>query len=426
MSACRVCAGERLELVLDLGDQPHCNSLLDEAALARPEPRYPLRLFFCRDCTTVQIDHTVPKETMFGEYLYVSGTTATLREHFRDSAERLTERLELEPGDLVVDIGSNDGTWLRQFQAMGLRGLGVEPACNIAAIANADGVPTLNRFFNREVAVEILDSETPRLVTAAGVFFHLEELHSATEGVAEFCRHGAVFCVQAIYLAEMLRQTAFDNIYHEHLTYWTLRSISALLERHGLEVFEASVTSIHGGSLELLIDERGSRPVGDSVHLLAERERAEGIGEIETYHRFTQRVAEIRGRLLALLQDYRAREKVVYAFGAPAKGATLLNSFGITADLVACATERNPLKVGRWIPGARLPIVEEGSVPDPDAYLVLPWNFLGEFLERTREYVLRGGELVVPIPEPRVITAASSEFRAAQAPSPTRSRERRG
>lgn len=402
--------------MLDLGDQPHCNSLTVGQALAEADPAYPLRLQFCEDCTTVQIDYTVPKETMFSEYLYVSGTTDTLRAHFRATSERLVSDLGLHEGDLVVDIGSNDGTWLRQFQDLGLRGLGVEPARNIAEMANASGVRTLNRFFNAEAARDILAQEEPppRLVTAAGVFFHLEELQSATQGVAALCREGAVFYVQAIYLRELLRQTAFDNIYHEHLTYWTLRSFSALLAQHGLEVFRAGVLPIHGGSLELLIAERGTREVEPSVHAMIEQEAAEHLGEIETYEAFAKRVREIERDLLAILREYRAAGKTVYAFGAPAKGATMLNSFGIDTELVDLATERNPLKVGKWIPGARIPIVEEGSVPDPDAYLVLPWNFLAEFLKRNRDYLERGGAFIVPIPRPRVITAANvdDELRA--------------
>ncbi len=402
--ACRVCGGEHLELVLDLGDQPHCNSLLGPDDLARRELYYPLRLCFCHGCTTVQIDHTVPKEEMFGEYLYVSGTTRTLREHFETSAKRLADRLGLQPGDLVVDIGSNDGTWLGYFKELGMRTLGVEPARNIAAQANAAGIETLNEFFNADVARQILaEHGAPKLVTAAGVFFHLEELHSATEGVAALCQAGATFCVQAIYLGEMLRNNEFDNIYHEHLTYWTVRSIGELLARHGLATWSAALLPIHGGTLELLVAPADSRPADPSVAEFAERERAEGYGEVATYRQFAERVWEMRDGLLEILRDHAVAGKTVHAFGAPAKGATLLNSFGITTELVPLAEEKNPLKVGRYIPGARIPIVEEGSVPAPDAYLVLPWNFLPEFLRLRRDYILGGGEFIVPVPEPVVI-----------------------
>src|SRR4051794_15919463 len=326
---CRVCGSRSVELVLDLGDQPHCNSLLSPDQLDTPEPVYPLRLGFCVECTTSQIDFTVPKETMFSDYLYVSGTTASLREHFRQSAERLASVVPLADSDLVVDIGSNDGTWLRQFQAQGQRGLGVEPATNLAVAADDAGVPTLNRFFDRDTADVILaEHGAPKLVTAAGVFFHLEELHSATAGVAVLCRAGAAFCVQAIYLGGMLAHNAFDQIYHEHLTYWNLTSFERLLGQYDLEVNSVSVVPIHGGSLELIISSKGTRPVAPAVAEFREREHAEGLDDIEAYRAFADRVWEMRDRLLEVLEDRAARGRTVHAFGAPAKGATLLNSFG--------------------------------------------------------------------------------------------------
>ncbi len=407
MPICRVCRGDNLEQFLDLGDQPHCNSLLLPEALARREPFYPLRVWFCRDCTTVQIDHTVPKEVMFGEYLYVSGTTQTLRRHFQDSAERLVRQLGLKPGDLVVDIGSNDGTWLKSY-GKELRTLGVEPARNIADEANTQGVATLNRFFNADTARDIVATHgRPKLVTAAGVFFHLEELHSATEGVRLLLDGDATFCVQAIYLGEILRNTEFDNIYHEHLTYWRVDSIARLFAQFGLEVYHADLLPIHGGSLELLVGIARAHPIDASVDRFLTEEAANGFDRIETYRAFADRVWQIRDKLLAILRDYKARGKTVHAFGAPAKGATTLNSFGIDSDLVPLAVERNPLKIGKVIPGARIPIADEDATPVPDAYLILPWNFLPEFLRRKRDYIMGGGAFIVPVPDPVVIDAAN-------------------
>ncbi len=411
---CRVCNGTEVQEVLDLGDQPHCNSLLAADAPRGSAPRYPLRLCFCHDCTTVQIDHTVPKETMFSEYLYVSGTTRSLREHFAHSARRLEGTLDLTPGALVVDIGSNDGTWLQAFKDLGCRVLGVEPAVNIAEAANAAGVPTLNRFFDADVAEEILaEHGAPALVTAAGVFFHLEELHSATAGVARLCDAGAAFCVQAISLGGMIGQGAFDQIYHEHLTYWTLRSISELFARHGLEVFSAALVPIHGGSLELLVGPAGRRPVDPSVEAMCRRESDAGLGEVSTYEAFATRVWGMRDALWEILEQQREAGRVVHAFGAPAKGATLLNSFGIDVDAVPVATERNPLKVGRKIPGADIPIVEEGTIEEPDAYLMLPWNFLDEFVKRRYDYLAGGGAFIVPVPAPYVLDASALRERSA-------------
>ena len=395
-------------MFLDLGDQPHCDALLRPEDLAGKEPYYPLRVCFCHDCTTVQIDYTVPKETMFGEYLYVSGTTQTLRTHFQNSTDRLVSRLGLKANDLVVDIGSNDGTWLACFQKYGLRTLGVDGAKNLAEIANARGITTWARFFNAAVAREIIDAKgRAKLVTAAGVFFHLEELHSVTAGIAELIQDGGVFCVQAISLGEMLKHAQFDQVYHEHLTYWTLKSLDRLFAQYGLEVFHAAELSIHGGSLQLLVAPKGERPIDDSVDRMRAEENRLRFDQFETYRVFAQRVWEIQRQLMATLRDYASKGKKVYAYGAPAKGATLLNSFHITTELVRCAVEVNPLKIGKFIPGARIPICDEKEMDAPDAYLLLAWNFLKEFLPKNRDYILRGGEFIVPIPAPVVINKSN-------------------
>ena len=307
---CRVCSGKNLELFLDLGDQPHCDSLLRPEDLSRQEPNYPLQACFCRDCTAVQINYTVPKETMFGEYLYVSGTTQTLRRHFQESADRLVSRLGLKAGDLVVDIGSNDGTWLACYGKHGLRVLGVDGAQNLAAMANARGIETWARFFNSEVAREIIAAKGhAKLVTAAGVFFHLEELHSVTAGIADLLDQDGVFCVQAIYLGAMLEQTQFDQFYHEHLTYWTVKSLDRLFALHGLEIFHADRLPIHGGSLELLVARKGARAVDASVDKLRAEEKARGYDQIETYRNFAARVWQIGEELMSILQQYRAAGK---------------------------------------------------------------------------------------------------------------------
>ena len=407
---CRVCSSKNLELFLDLGDQPHCDSLLRPEDLNRQEPTYPLQACFCRDCTAVQINYTVPKETMFGEYLYVSGTTQTLRRHFQESADRLVSRLGLKAGDLVVDVGSNDGTWLACYGQHGLRVLGVDGAQNLAAMANARGIETWARFFNSQVAREILAAKgQAKLVTAAGVFFHLEELHSVTAGIADLLDQDGVFCVQAIYLGAMLEQTQFDQFYHEHLTYWTVKSLDRLFALHGLEIFHADRLPIHGGSLELLIAHRGARAVDASVDTLRAEEQALGCDKLETYRSFAGRVWQIGEELMSLLQQDRAAGKRLQAFGAPAKGATLLNSFKISPEIIECAVEVNPMKIGKYIPGCRIPIVDEARTEPPAAYLLLAWNFLREFLARKKNYIEAGGEFIVPIPRPLVINKANYE-----------------
>ncbi len=404
---CRVCGSQNVEMFLDLGEQPHCNRLIPEDKLADRELYYPLRVGFCHDCTLVQIDHTIPKEEMFSDYPYVSGTTRTLVKHFQDTAVRLTQRYGLTPADLVIDIGSNDGTWLAGFRPFSLRVLGVEAARNVAEIALSNGIPTLNRFFNEETADLILQTEgQAKLVTAAGVFFHLEELHSVVRGVAKLLADDGVLCVQAIYLGGMVENMAFDQIYHEHLCYYTLRSLEALLKVHGLQVFDVNLQRIHGGSIEIHVSKAGARPVEAQVHKFRDVEMEKCYGDFATYQAFAKRVWKLRDELKAVLNGYAAEGKTVYAYGAPAKGATLLNSVGIDTRLVQKAVEKNPMKVGYWIPGARIPIVDESTAARPDAYLILAWNFLDEFMHKEADYLRSGGEFIVPVPEINVVTAA--------------------
>ena len=403
--SCRICSSSDVEIFLDLGDQPHCNRLIPASKLDEQEPKYPLRVGFCHDCTLVQIDYTIPKEDMFSDYPYVSGTTRTLVQHFKDSASRLVATYGFGPDDLVVDIGSNDGTWLAAYQPFGVRVLGVEAARNVAKLANERGVLTLNRFFNEETAKLILEDKGPaRLITAAGVFFHLEELHSVVRGIARLLADDGVLVVQAIYLGEMVENLAFDQIYHEHLCYYTLRSLEFLVSMHGLSVFDVRMVPIHGGSIEVHFARSGSRDVEPSVAACRAEEDAKGYGKFETYRRFADRVWSARDELLSLLSSFQREGKTVYAYGAPAKGATLLNSFGIGTRLVSKAVEKNPMKVNFWIPGARIPIVAEGG-ERPDAYLVLAWNFLDEFLEKEAEYLRSGGAFIVPVPKVSTITA---------------------
>lgn len=401
--SCRICGSHNVELFLDLGEQPHCNRLVPPKRLATRDPVYPLRVGFCHDCSLVQIDHTIPKEQMFSDYPYVSGTTRTLVEHFRNTAARLVSTYGLKAGDRVVDIGSNDGSWLAQYAPFGLTVLGVEAAANVAAIALSNGITTLNRFFNEETADLILaEHGSAKLVTAAGVFFHLEELHSVVRGIHRLIGDDGVFVVQAIYLGGMVENLAFDQIYHEHLCYYTLRSLEALFARHDLAVFDVGIVPIHGGTIEVHVCRTGIRPEKPNVAAFREEEARKGLGEFVTYRHFGERVWKLRDRLLALLRDMRAKGLSVYAFGAPAKGATLLNTFGIGPDLVQKAVEKNPMKVGFHIPGCRIPIIAENDT-SPDAYLMLAWNFLDEFLVRKKAYLDGGGRFIVPVPELRVI-----------------------
>jgi 2-polyprenyl-3-methyl-5-hydroxy-6-metoxy-1,4-benzoquinol methylase len=401
LRACRVCDSTNLELAIDLGRQPWCNNFLRKEDLGS-EPFYPLRVVFCHDCTTTQLDYTVDKEIMFADHTYLSGTTRTLDEHFRDVARGVDARFGIE-GKSVLDIGSNDGTQLKHFASLGWEVQGVESSRRTAGIANAAGIPTVNAFFDHRLA----DSLGRRfyVVNAAGVFFHLEDLHSVTEGIRAALEHRGVFVVQFLYMKQIVENGAFDQIYHEHLLYYTLANIEVLLNLHGLEMFDATLSPIHGGSVISFAGHRGVRPVTSRLQAMRRGESECCINELSTYRRFSADIERAKVRNVERLDEAGRRGRRAFGLGAPAKGNTLLNYFNIGADRLECLVERNPLRKGLYSPGMHIPIVLEDELTgDPDLYYVLAWNFKQEILARYRPLVERGVEFFFPV-DPCGVTA---------------------
>lgn len=393
---CRVCDSSRLEPVINLGRQPWCNHFLKAEEVGR-EPFYPLHVLYCLDCGTAQLDFTVPKETMFGDHTYLSGTTRTLREHFRQVAVRVDEQfLKNTPGKSVLDIGSNDGTQLREFQALGYDVLGVESSKTTARFAKDAGVPTVNSFFNLDLARQI--NRKFHVINAAGVFFHLEELHSVTDGIREALRDDGVFVIQFLYMKLIQENLAFDQIYHEHLLYYTLRTVDTLLNRHGLSLFDAYVAPVHGGSMIAYATHSGRAAPTARLQALREEENRAGANELATYRRFAQRIERMKEENLTFLHDAKKQGRRVYGFGAPAKGNTLLNYFGVGPELLECLVEKNELRRGLFSPGMHIPIVLEREVTvQPDIYYVLAWNFRDEILKNNQALVDRGVQFYFPV-----------------------------
>ena len=393
---CRVCDSTRLEPVLDLGKQPWCNHFLRPEEVGT-EPFYPLRLVYCHDCSTAQLDYTVKKEVMFGDHTYLSGVTRSLDQHFRDVAEEVDRRLGASAtAKTVLDIGSNDGTQLKHFQAMGYRVLGVESSRTTARLANQAGVPTLNQFFNQKVASGI--GRKFDCINAAGVFFHLEELHSVTEGIREILAQNGIFVVQFLYMKKIVDNLAFDQIYHEHLLYYNLKNIDILLQRHGMVLFDAFLAPIHGGSMIGFVTHEGKRPPSERLLALLAAEHEAGSNEIDTYHVFARRVAEMKRRDLSYLDHVKRQGKRIFGMGAPVKGNTLLNYCGIGRDYLECLVEKNPLRRGLYSPGMHLPIVMEDEVREqPDIYYVLAWNFQKEILANKRALLEQGVDFYFPV-----------------------------
>lgn len=395
-AGCRICDSRRLEPVIDLGRQPWCNHFL-KAEQVGQEPVYPLRVVYCHDCRAAQLDYTVKKETMFGDHTYLSGVTRSLSEHFRQIAQEVDCRfVGAKSGKSVLDIGSNDGTQLKHFRDLGYDVLGVESSKTTARLATDAGIATLNEFFNLDVARRI--GRKFGVINAAGVFFHLEELHSVTDGIRELLADDGVFVVQFLYMKRIMENVAFDQIYHEHLLYYNLATIDVLLKRHGLALFDAYVSPIHGGSVIGFVTHKDRRKVSDRLAQLLRAESDDGSNEISAYRILAKRIERMKLDNLEFLDNSRRARRRCFGMGAPVKGNTLLNYFGIGTQYLECLVEKNELRRGLFSPGMHIPIrIEKDLTEPPDVYYVLAWNFKKEILANNRELIKRGVEFFFPV-----------------------------
>jgi SAM-dependent methyltransferase len=396
ITACRVCDSPELGLAVNLGDQPWCNHFLRKEEIGR-EPFYPLHVALCRRCRTAQLDYTVPKEIMFGDHTYLSGVTRSLSDHFLGVAREVDASFfEQVPGKSVLDIGSNDGTQLKHYQARGFDVLGVESSKTTARIASESGIPTLNAFFNLDVARKL--GRQFHVINASGVFFHLEELHSVCEGIREALRADGVFVVQFLYMKRIMENLAFDQIYHEHLLYYNLNTVEVLLNRHGLALFDAYLAPIHGGSMICFAARQGQREPSRRLQDLRAQEEADKANDFATYLEFAKRIERMKEENLAFLEQARKAGKTVFGFGAPVKGNTLLNYLGAGTDYIRCLVEKNELRRGLYSPGMHIPVVIEKELAElPDIYYVLAWNFKKEILANNRHLVQQGIQFYFPV-----------------------------
>tara|TARA_R100001594_G_scaffold23603_2_gene46244 strand:+ start:1575 stop:2789 length:1215 start_codon:yes stop_codon:yes gene_type:complete len=399
---CRGCGSEKINLVLDLGNQPWCNDFLTEERVGKEE-KYPLRLCYCEDCELLQLDHTVPKEIMFADHQYLSGMTTTLVNHFYEVAEENVKQFDMQPDDLVVDIGGNDGSQLLQYKKAGVNNvLNIESAKRVSRISRDAGVKTVNEFFNEDSAKKHLGEKSVKLYNASGVFFHLEELHSVIKGIKYSLRDDGVLIVQFMYAGAMIENGNFDTIYHEHLCYYTIRSLNNLLKPYGMEIFDAYASDIHSGSIIAKICHEHSELNVKTKRFLALLEK-DNEYSIERTLEFADNVKQNRSALRDLLTEIKDKNESVYVYGAPAKGNTLLNYFGIDKTLVDKAVEINPMKIGHYLPQSHIPICQETKDDIPDYYLLLSHNFAKEIINKNQDIIAQGVKFIIPFPKLEVI-----------------------
>ena len=403
--SCLVCHRPDVDLFLDLGHTALANKFLAPDELDADEPTYPLRVGRCAACDHVQLLDRIPPSAMFEDYLYVSGASDTLRAHFEDLAEVLTTDFGLTAKDLVVDIGCNDASLLQCFRRRGIRTLGVDPARNLADYAADSGVERYTGFFGAATAREVRERWGPaQLITATNTFPHLPDLDDFLQGIDTLLAPGGRFVIEAHYLVDLLDQLAFDTVYHEHVSYWALRPLMTLCARHGMEVVRVERLDLHHGQLRAVMQRVGQGTVEPRVEELARFEIERGLARPETFTEFAAQVESLRRSLLDRVAAIHRDEQRLAAYGAPAKGSTLLEYLGLGPEDIEYIADRSPLKQGRLTPGSRIPIVAPDRLLEdqPDYVLLLAWNFADEVMEQQCEYRSRGGKFLLPVPEVRV------------------------
>jgi SAM-dependent methyltransferase len=403
---CRACANPELETVLDLGSTPLANALLTDAQIAQPEPRFPLRLVFCRKCSLVQITETVRPEVLFRRYLYFSSFSETMLQHARDVAQQTIRSRKLGRKSLVVEIASNDGYLLQYYQQGGVPVLGIEPAENIAQAAREQDIPTLCDFFDQRLAQKLSANRLQAdVIHANNVLAHIEDLHGFVAGLSVLMKKGGVAIIEVPYVKDLIDQVEFDTIYHEHLCYFSLTALNHLCESHGLVIEDVERLRIHGGSLRIFVrrQESGAQPK-PVVSTILDQERDWGVQDLRFYQSFGSKVQSLRESLLKLLHGFKLHGSRIAAYGASAKGSTLLNFSRIDGGILDFVVDRSSAKQGLFTPGTHLPIYSPRKLLEamPEYCLLLTWNFADEILEQQTEYRRRGGRFVIPIPEPRV------------------------
>ncbi len=407
VASCRICRSGELYKYLDLGLTPLANAYLNVEDLTRPEFKEELVLQVCLNCGLSQLTKVVHPERMFKNYLYVSSTTQTFRDHCAELAQATTSLVSAKTGDLVLDIASNDGCLLSRFQQLGMNVLGVDPAENLALEANASGIRTLNIYWSKNIARDIISRfGSPKIITATNVLAHVDDIHEFVEAVELCLARKGIFAVECPYLMDFIENNEFDTAYHEHLSYLAVTPLSSLMKMHDLQIFDIQYfKEIHGGTIRLFVCRENEYPLSKNVYEYTKKEETFGIKTQNPYDSFAQRVLKNKKNLREVVMALHSEGKKIWAYGAGAKGNMLMNFFEITKDIVPVVIDDNPKKWEYYTPGSQLQITSISKLTESsvDYLLLLAWNFQKEIIQRCKT-VSYSGKYIVPVPVARIIS----------------------
>ena len=399
---CVCCESNDLKLLIDLGDQPWCNNFLTEDQIGKEE-YYPLQLKQCNNCEFIQLSFFVPKEKMFSKHDYLSGTTKTLKKHFKKIAKDVIEFNNVNTDDIILDIGGNDGTNLETYKELGYNNvINVEAASNISEISSNKGILTHNEFFN-EKYINKYNYNNIKVINASGVFFHLEEIHSVIRGIKKALNNDGVLVIQFMYVLDMLKNKTFDMIYHEHLFYYTIQSLENILKLYDLEIIHCYHSDIHSGSMIAYIKHTSvnNKKTNDYLkHTSNEKTYLDNNSINDFIREITSNKNKLKETLLSIKNENPSSK--IYALGAPAKGNTLMNYFEVKG-LIDKVHEINELKIGKYTPHTHIPVEKESLEDLPDYYLILAHNFFDEIIEKNKHLKEKGVKFIIPFPEIKII-----------------------
>lgn len=407
MLSCRMCVSKDLQKFLDLGFTPPADHFMRHDQLREPEAYYPLEVCICKNCGLIQLNHVVSPEILFrNDYPYESSTTKTGHQHWASFAQQASKKLSLSKDDLVVDIGSNVGVLLGEFRKCGPRIQGVDPAANIVMIAQKEGIDTICDFFNEEVTEKIIATKgNATVITGTNVFAHIDNLCNLMQCVKKLLVPTGTFIFEAPYFDNLIKHLEYDTIYHEHLSYLSVKPLIPFFAKFNMEIFDIEQVDIHGGSFRVYVCIKGQRPVASIVKKLLDEEETMKLYDLKMLRNFAQKVSENRRELVWLLQTLKHDGKRIVGVSAPAKGMTLLNYCHIGPEILDVVTEKAALKIGRVTPGTHIPVVPDSYLIEhqPDYALLLAWNFADEIINNLSEFRSKGGKFIVPIPMPKII-----------------------